>query len=180
MLTSFARSAVMTAVLLARHQLRLPRNNVGRQLQFADGTTPRVYRETVRAEMSTVNPSLLVVRFRLRVIGDRGWLHAAFRVESILNTPLFAGFPGFRTKLWAYDRRTSSYRGVYEWDGADLATAYADTLCRLLRVLSVPGSVDFHVEPGVPRDEFLRNPGAVRPSTADADRWWRLGSPVPM
>jgi hypothetical protein len=32
-----------------------------------------------------------------------------FRAESILNTPLFAGFPGFVSKLWlAHDENHST------------------------------------------------------------------------
>ncbi len=173
----FVRSATTTMALLARHLLWLPKEYVGRELRFADRTTSRVYRETVRVGMSTTDPALLVVRFRLRVIGTNRRLHALFRVESILNTPLFAGFPGFRSKLWATDLRTGYYRGVYEWDGAELARSYATTLCGLLRVLSVPGSVSFHVVPGVRRDEFLRDP-AVVPAVSEPDRWWALDSAV--
>ena len=169
----FARSAATTMVLLARHQLRLPKEHAGRELWFADRTTSRVYRETTRVGVSTTSPALLVVRFQLRVIGNSRWLHALFRAESILNTPLFAGFPGFRSKLWATDLRTGFYRGVYEWDGAELATSYATTLCGLLRLLSVPGSVSFHVVPGVRRDEFLRDPGVVA-ADSEPDGWWAL------
>ncbi len=32
-----------------------------------------------------------------------------------MHTPLFAGFPGFRSKLWIDDVETGVYRGVYEW-----------------------------------------------------------------
>jgi hypothetical protein len=163
--------------LLARHRLWLPEDYVGRELRFADRTTSRVYRETVLVGVRTTDPALLVVRFRLRVIGDNRWLHALFRAESILNTPLFAGFPGFRSKLWATDLRTGFYRGVYQWDGAELATSYASTLCGLLRLLSVPGSVSYHVVPGVRRDEFLRDPGVVGPAS-DQDGWWALDSAV--
>lgn len=168
---SFVRCGVVTMVLLARHQLTLPDQHVGRELRFADGTTSRVYRETVRAGVGTADPALLVVRFRLRLVGDSRLLHALFRVESILNTPLFAGFPGFRSKLWATDRRTGFYRGVYEWDGAEATRSYATTLCGLLGLLSVPGSVSFHVVPDVRRDDVLRDPGIVA-ATAEPDQWW--------
>jgi hypothetical protein len=46
---------------------------------------------------ATVGPRVLVVEFRLRAVRGRG--HAVFRRESLLNTPLFAGFPGFCSKL---------------------------------------------------------------------------------
>ena len=68
--------------------------------------------------------------------------------------------PGFRSKLWITDQRTGVYRGVYDWDGAGRAETYATTLTALLRLVCVPGSVGFHVEPGVRRDDFLHHPGS--------------------
>lgn len=167
----FLRSAAVTAGLLARHRLVLPRGHVGRELRFADGTVSRVYRETVRRGVGTAEPVLLVVRFRLRLLGTNRAAHALFRMESILNTPLFAGFAGFRSKLWATDRRTGYYRGVYEWDGAGPATSYAETLCGLLRVLSESGSVRYQIVPALRRDDYLGAPDA-----AGADRWWALAA----
>jgi hypothetical protein len=110
-------------------------------------------------------------------------MHALFRLESIANTPLFAGFDGFRSKLWATDLRTGIYRGVYEWDDAGMAEAYVTTLARLLRPICIPGSVRYHIEPGIRRDDFLRHPAIVDPDPAIGaasaeDRWWRLATPV--
>ncbi len=62
-----------------------------------------------------------------------GTANQLFRLESVLNTPLFAGFPGFVSKLWlAHDQR-GVYRGLYEWDGAERATAYVRALVRSSR-----------------------------------------------
>ena len=72
------------------------------RLHLADGTSAPVYRETVADRGATLDPCVLVVEFRLRAV--RGLGHAAFRRESLLNTPLFAGFPGFVSKLWLASR----------------------------------------------------------------------------
>jgi hypothetical protein len=176
---AFASCALVTASLLSARELRLPKLHVGRRLNFADGTTSRVYRETTRRGAPTRQPTLLVVQFRLRLIGNSKLLHVAFRAESILNTVLFAGCPVSRTKLWCTDERTGSYRGVYEWDGAERATWYATTLSGLLRLVSEPGSVRFHVVAGVRRDDFLRDPRVIGlQEPASADRWWRLSSGI--
>lgn len=114
----FLKSTLTTARLLARHRLRLPKSRIGARLSFEDGTTSIVYRETVLSGATTHRPTVLVVRFQLRFIGRNPLLHKLFRIESLLNTPLFAGFPGFRTKLWLCDTAIGVYRGVYEWDGA--------------------------------------------------------------
>src|SRR5438132_299291 len=122
-LRALARCSASTARLLRQHRLRLPVQRVGTRLHFADGTAARVYRETVAGRGATEDPCVLVVEFRLRAV--RGRAHAAFRWESLLNTPLFAGFPGFVSKLWlAHDER-GRYRGLYEWDGSQRADHYA-------------------------------------------------------
>jgi hypothetical protein len=65
-----------------------------------------VYRETIIDRAAPQDPCVHVVAFRLRLV--RGWAHQAFRWESLLNTPLFVGFPGFVSKLWlAHDERGS-------------------------------------------------------------------------
>lgn len=161
-----------TARLLWRRQVHLPRGRVGVRLGFADGTSARVYRETVVERGPTQDPCVLVVEFRLRAV--RGPGHAAFRTESLLNTPLFVGFPGFVSKLWlAHDER-GRYRGVYEWDGPRLAGDYARALWRVLALVSVPGSVHYVVLPGLRRDVLLDKPFLVPGTAADSVAWWCL------
>ncbi|HXZ73748.1 MAG TPA: hypothetical protein VEH31_23150, partial [Streptosporangiaceae bacterium] len=131
--------AVNTARLLRQHQLHLPSAHVGMQLRFADGTSALVYRETVADRAATADACVLVVEFRLRAVRGRG--HAVFRWESLLNTPLFAGFPGFASKLWLANDERGRYRGLYEWAGPQRAEAYARALWRVLALVSVPGSI---------------------------------------
>ena len=159
-----------TAQLLRQRRLHLPKDRVGMRLGFGDGTTARVYRETAVDRGATLDPCVLVVEFRLRAVRGRG--HAAFRAESLLNTPLFAGFPGLVSKLWlAHDER-DRYRGLYEWDGPRLAQDYARALWRVLALVSVRGSIHYVVLPGLRRDDLLARP-AARAET-DAAAWWRL------
>jgi hypothetical protein len=113
-----------------------------------------VYRETVVDRGPTEDPCVLVVEFKLRLL--RGRSHALFRWESLLNTPLFAGFPGFVSKLWLAHDQHGVYRGIYEWDGPRRAEHYARCLWRVLALGSVPGSIHYRVLPGLRRDEFLR------------------------
>jgi hypothetical protein len=106
---AMAASAGVTAVLLARRRLHLPHTWVGRRVSFSNGTSARVYRETVADRPSVDDPAVLIVEFRLRGVRGRG--HAVFRAESLLNTPLFAGFPGFVSKLWLTHDDEGCYRG---------------------------------------------------------------------
>jgi hypothetical protein len=98
-----------------------------------------------------------------------------FRWESLLNTPLFVGFPGFVSKLWMAHDSNGAYRGLYEWDGPHAAEQYARALWRVLALVSVPGSIDYQVLPGVRRDELLAQPSRIDPAMpVDGREWWRL------
>ena len=163
---------VASTVLLSRSRIRQPREHVGRRVRFADGTTGRVYRETA-LERANADPCVLIVSFRLRLV--RGRWHRLFQAESILNTPLFVGFPGFVSKLWIAHDSSGLYRGLYEWEGADQAEAYARSLWRVLELVSEKGSIDYRLLPGLRRDHVLAGPG-VLDGEADPERgaWWRV------
>ena len=109
------------------------------------------------------DPCVLVVEFRLRLVRGRG--HALFRWESLLNTPLFVGFPGFVSKLWMTCDERGRYRGIYEWAGPQQAEDYARALWRVLALVSVPGSIGYQVLPGLHRSDL--------PLAADGLEWWR-------
>jgi hypothetical protein len=161
-----------TARLLWQRRMHLPSRRVGMRLRFADGSSARVYRETAVDRGATADPCVLVVEFRLRAVRGRG--HAVFRWESLLNTPLFAGFPGFVSKLWLTDDERGRYRGLYEWDGPRLAENYARALWRVLALVSVRGSIHYVVLPGLRRDALLERPQVLDDNAADAAAWWRL------
>jgi hypothetical protein len=152
--------------------MHLPTQWVRTRLRFADGTSAPVYRETVIDYGAASARCVLVVTFTLR--GVRGWGHAGFRAESLLNTVLFAGFPGLVSKLWLANDSLGRYRGVYEWDGPELADRYARTLWRVLALVSVPGSIHYVVLPGRARDVFLREPQATGGLAAEQPTWWRV------
>jgi hypothetical protein len=157
-------------VLLARRRIHQPRTRLGQVVCFADGTSARVYRETVLTRAAPTDPAVLVVGFRLR--GVRGRAHRLFRLESMLNTPLFVGFPGFVSKLWFTDDERGVYRGIYQWDDPQLADDYAGALWRVLALVSVRGSIRYHVLPRTCRDEAVDHP-----QQGDRDgpgAWWRV------
>jgi hypothetical protein len=163
-----ARCVATTSRLLVERRVRQPPDHVGRLIRFADGTHGRVYRETV-LDLPTEEPAALVVAFRLRWV--RGHGHTAFELESELNTPLFVGFPGFRSKLWLTHDENDLYRGLYEWDGAEAAEHYARSLWRVLALVSEPRSIDYRVLPGLRRDHLLSLPPALGD---DGGPWWRV------
>jgi len=168
-----ARCALATVGLLVRRRTHLPREHVGRRLRFADGTSARVFRETVVEGEPPDDPCLLVVEFRLHLL--RGRWHRLFLWECILNTPLFAGFPGLVSKLWLDRDEEERYRGIYEWRDAPGAEFYARSLRRVLELVCPRGSIHAKVVPGIRRDAVLRDPQLLAAaSPEDGAAWWRL------
>jgi hypothetical protein len=164
------KCALRTVRLLIGREIRQLSEHVDDVLQFADGSFARVYRETTMTCDHVVEPSALVVEFRLRWVRGKG--HAWFRAESLFNTPLFVGFPGFVSKLWLAHDQAGFYRGVYEWDGSELAHAYARALWWILALVSERNSIHYTVLPGRTRAEFLAGDGAC----GDDAAWWRVTS----
>jgi hypothetical protein len=133
-----------------------------------------VYGETVAEAPPTATPTTLVVSFRLRRVRS-GWLHALFRFESELNTVLFAGFPGFVSKLWFANDERGVYRGLYDWRDPASAEAYIRALWWALLVVSERDSIHYAVLPGIQRDELLRDPTLADAVTRDEPAaWWRI------
>lgn len=158
--------------MAAHHRLQRPHDLVGSTVKFVDGSTSRIFRETCVADAVTAEPVLLVIRFRLAFLGDVGALHTGFRHECLIHTPLFAGFPGFRSKLWLEDVDARTYRGIYQWDGDDAAAAYAGRMVALLAPFSNRGTARWHIAPGLLRSAYLADPAATDGGADDA--WWRL------
>lgn len=165
-------SMAATARLLAKRRIHLPSDRVGQHLRFADGTSARVYRETVVDQPAPEEPCVLVVEFRLR--GIRGKAHAAFRLESQLNTPLFVGFPGFISKLWLAHDQQDVYRGLYQWASPALAERYARCLWHALALVCARDSIHYAVLPGLDRDELLCPPDGGHLGAEEEAAWWRV------
>ena len=158
--------------LLRQRRIHLRRERVGSRVCFADGTSSRVYRETVVDRPTPAEPCVLVVAFKLRAVHGRG--HLLFRWESLLNTPLFVGFPGFVSKLWLTHDDHGVYRGLYQWDGAAAAQAYAQALWRVLALVSEAGSIAYRVLPGIWRDDLVApSEQSAQPIAEQAADWWR-------
>ncbi len=155
------RCVLVSALLLARRRVHLRTSLLGTVVRSADGSASRVYRETVLDRDPAAEPCALVVTFRLRLVRGRG--HRLFRLESLLNTPLFVGFPGFVSKLWLTHDEHGVYRGLYDWDGVAAAEHYARSLWWVLALVGVPGSIHHSVLPGARRDDLLDRPGLLLP-----------------
>ena len=166
------RCILQTLVMLATGKIGMPGGEVGRRIVFADGSTSRIYRETTSMTDVIADPVLLVVRFRLRLIGTNRLAHALFRLESLLNTLLFAAHRGFRTKLWLTDTATGFYRGIYEWEGFDAVADYAEVLRVVLAPWAEADSFRYRVIEGPDRESFLKGQVAAENPEETRELWW--------
>ncbi len=171
--SSVARSIVATMRLGWRRAISQPTDHVGATVHFGDGSAAAVYRETVISSAATDEPAVLLVMFRLQWVRGRG--HALFHAESLLNTPLFVGFPGFVSKLWLVQDGDGRYRGIYQWNGAGAAAAYARALWWVLALVCPRRSIHYVVLPGLRREDVLADPTLLQNrSPAPCQAWWQL------
>lgn len=123
--------------------------NVGEHGDYA------IFRETTGDDGVAGEPAVLVVGFRLRVLGDNPTLHWLFQRVCLLTTPFWSGFAGFRVKLWMVNPVTNDYLGIYRWAGAEHARTYVTALATVLRALSTPESVWYDIVPATDFEAFL-------------------------
>jgi len=141
---AMALCMVRTVVLMGRGRLHLDRSGRGSVVELEDGRRFVVFRDTsCDVEWGDEEVGLLVW-FHLHGTSPtshrRAWL---FERESILNTLLYAGFVGYRRKLWMVDRSTGDYAGLYRWCGRAAAEEYGRYITTVLGPLSVRDSVGF-------------------------------------
>lgn len=127
--------------LVFRGQLKLDHHRLGQLYQIESQGTYAIFRETHSSQNFPDSPVVLVVGFRLKLIGLNPLMHWLFQRLCILTTPFWSGFKGFRIKLWMVDPATKNYLGIYEWKGQSNAETYVGALERVLRAVSTPGSV---------------------------------------
>jgi hypothetical protein len=150
------RCAGRVAVLLGRRRLHIDEPLADRAT-LPDGRVLTVFRQTSCDGEPAGGDVTLAVWFHLRGVPPgsrvRRWI---FERESILNTVLYAGVPGFRTKLWLVDPESCDYAGLYGWCGAAAAEHYGRYISAVLRPLSVRGSIGYQVVEGTRLVDHLR------------------------
>ena len=151
-----ATSIALYISLVAAGALQLRRDRIEQSFVVDQRGRYQLFRETTSHIESPDERVVLVVGFRLRVLGANPILHRLFQRLCILTTPFGSGFRGFRTKLWLVDPATKNYLGIYKWAGVANAQVYVDALVRVLRPLSTPASVWYEIQKSEHLEPFLR------------------------
>lgn len=140
-------SQLSTALASSNKFLRMAMHNDLRQNKEYIGDTYKVgngeykvFRVTEKLDTQG-EQIILVVGFRLKIIGYNHLLHYLFQRVCMLTTPFWSGIEGFRIKLWMVDKITKNYIGIYDWRGKEEAKHYIDYLLPVLKFFSVKGTV---------------------------------------
>lgn len=150
-----------TVGLILGRRLHLHNTRVGRRIELPDGRAFVVFRESSCDQPEGESSVMLAVWFHLRGVPPGAHIRRAiFERESILNTVLFAGFPGYLVKLWMIDPETGDYAGLYSWTAAE-ARRYGEYITGILRPLSTPGSVGFRVYEDRTLEGYLASTGGT-------------------
>ncbi len=92
----------------------------------------------------------MAVWFHLRAIPARArGRRFLFEHLCVVNTLLFAGFDGYRLKLWLVDPETADYAGLYRWHSSEEAEVYGRYIVGVLAPFCTAGSVGYQIVPGV-------------------------------
>ena len=125
--------------------IHIKKNRLGSVYQVRDNEVFTVFRETVSDANYLENEVTLVVGFRLKLIKKNAFFHFLFQRVCILNTPIWVGFKGFKTKLWMVDAISKNYLGIYRYQGRENAEGYAEYITSILRPFSTKGSIWFEI-----------------------------------
>jgi hypothetical protein len=141
------RTAVTVAAAIARSlalllsgRVRFVRGDIGRTLTMEDGEQFSVFRHA-RVKAPGRPAAVFIVRFTPAHMSVR----QNIRFSLLPMVPLL-GMPGFREKYWCMNRQTGGCQGIYAWQTAADAHAYAGSVAlRFMTSRSLPGSVSHQV-----------------------------------
>ncbi len=131
--------------LVFADKLHRNKERLGRSYHIGEHGEYRIFRETISYEQLAEKKVVVLVGFRLKLLGKSNFMHKLFQKVCILTTPFWCGFPGFYVKLWMVQPQTGNYLGIYDWAGKANAQTYVEWLIKMLKPLSLPGTVWYKI-----------------------------------
>jgi hypothetical protein len=122
-------------------KLRMSREFVGCETISDDGQAFTVFRQIKKSRaVSSDDPATFVVRFKFAHLS-----HRANKLASIIPMLLIAGFPGFVQKLYAVNKSSGYWQGMYEWRSANHLEIYKTSFVyRMMNKRAIKGTVETH------------------------------------
>ena len=86
--------------------------------------------------------AILAVRFQFRRFSLK-----TNRILSIIPIPFILAQPGFRSKIWMFEKRTGEIQGLYEWDTVEDAEKYRFSFpMKLMKKRAIPESLIYEIK----------------------------------
>ena len=105
---------MISLLKLLTGKLRLPHQYYGCSLKMEDGQTFTVFRHITKHPNKKVEHAVtFIVRFKFARLSHNG-----NRVASIIPMLVIAGFPGFQTKMYALNKESGFWQGMYQWESS--------------------------------------------------------------
>lgn len=101
-------------------------------------------------------PAVLVVRFEFARFSQ-----TVNRFLSLIPTPLIAGFPGFRDKVWMVNEDNGYWQGVYQWESEKAVEDYRkSSVLSVMNSRALDGSVSYESVPNMRLVDYLERSAA--------------------
>ena len=136
-------SIVRAIYLLMQGRIHFPKNRLGETID--EGEEFEVFRYMTLdpgQDQSEKPGAVFKVRFRFASMSPEMNIRT-----SLIPIPFIVAQPGFRSKMWALDRESGEFQGIYEWDTVASAENYWTSFpMKLMKRRAVPESLSYEIE----------------------------------
>lgn len=133
-------------------RLHFTKGRIGELVTVDDGQQYTFFRQVVvdpKRDQLKKPWAILIIRFN--------FAHGSPKQNkrlSLIPIPFIAGLTGFRSKIWALQKDSGGFQGIYEWDTIQDAEAYKKSFAiKLMTKRAIPGSITFQIIPQQPNKE---------------------------
>ena len=135
-------SIVRAIYLLLQGRIHFPKDRLGETVD--EGEEFEIFRH-MKLDPTKDQPekpgAIFKVRFRFASMSPEMNIRT-----SLIPIPFIVAQPGFRSKMWALDRESGEFQGIYEWDTVASAENYWTSFpMKLMKRRAVPESLSYEI-----------------------------------
>ena len=110
----------ISMVKLLMGKLRCSKQYFGNSIKTEDGEVFTIFRHISTFPLDESDTAIIfIVRFKFARLS-----HKANKIASIIPMLLIAGFPGFKTKMYAVNNKNGYWQGMYQWESKQALEEY--------------------------------------------------------
>jgi hypothetical protein len=101
-------------------KLKYSKKYLGNSIQMEDGQEFIIFRHITAFPLNDRDTAIVfIVRFKFARLS-----HKANKIASIIPMLLISGFPGFKTKMYAVNKKNGYWQGMYQWESIQALEEY--------------------------------------------------------